>query len=210
MNFRIIKDSITNILGTAEAGRYQTIGFQRQTKAVQEAINNNRMVTVFYSAGQFPENAGRRNGPVQHDITFSVHLLAASAAKGDFATITDPGSTEAQRLAEIAATQEAAQLADESMDELIEIIYQVLMDARNYNMGFPVGTVANRWIPSVQKNEPRTKGDLVELTAAMTLTLRTAEQVTGDTGTENANIIDATLDIKDNNPDIAGTLVDNT
>ena len=210
MNFRTIKDSIINILGTAEAGRYQTIGFQRQTKAVQEAKDSNRMVTVYYSAGQFPENAGRRTGPVQHDITFRVEFTVAKAAQADLSVLNNPASTNTQRMAALTAAQEAALLADISMDELIEIIYQVFMDARNYDMGLSIGTVANRWISSVRKDEPRTKGDLVELTAAMTLTLRTAEQITGDTGTENANIIDGTLDIKDNNPNIAGVEVDNT
>ncbi|KPK96010.1 hypothetical protein AMJ80_02395 [bacterium SM23_31] len=209
MNFRLIHDSIINILGLAEAGRFQTIGFQRQTKAVEEAVDNSRMVTVFYSAGNFPKTSAGLTGPVQHDITFRVELLVAKPATADIATINNPASTPAQKLAALAALQEAAQRADGSMDELIEIVYQILMDARNVDMGLPVGTVASRWIPSFQKDEPRPKGDLVQLTAAATLTLRTAEQIAGDPGVEGANIINNTLDIPGNTENITGVLIDN-
>lgn len=210
MNFRIIKDSIINILGTAETGRFQTTGFQRQTKSAEEVIDNNRRVTVYYSSGSFPKNAGRNTGPVQHDITYRIELTVSKSARGNLAIINNPSSTPAQIAAAIDAVQEASQLADESIDELWEIIYQILMDARNIDMGLTVGTVANRWLDSFQKDEPRPKGELVVLTGSANLTLRTAEQVTGDPGTPDANIIETTMDIKDNIPDIAGVLIDNS
>lgn len=210
MNFITIKNSIINILGTAEAGRYQTIGFQRQTKAAEEFKDTNRMVTVYYNRGDFPKSSGRNTGPVQHHITYRIELSVSKAAKADLTVINNPGSTPAQIAAAITAAQEAAQLADVSMDELWSIIYQVLMDGNNIDMGLAVGVVANRWVDFFQKDEPRPRGSLVVLTGNANLTLRTAEQITGDTGTLGANIIETIANIKDNIPDIAGVLVDNS
>lgn len=210
MNFRIIKDSIITILGTAAAGRFRVVGFQRQTKGVEEFKGNLRLVTVYYSAGSFPKNAGRHTGPVQHDITYRVEFTVSAPALGNLTIINDPGSTPAQIATAIAGIQESAQIADESIDELFEIIYQILMDGQNVDMGLSIGIISSRWIDSIQKDEPRTHGDLVELTGNANLTFRTSEQITGDTGTPDANIINSVLDIKDNIPDIAGTLVDNS
>ena len=39
MNFRVIKASlIDNVIGPAEAGRFTTIGFQRQSKSAIESL----------------------------------------------------------------------------------------------------------------------------------------------------------------------------
>jgi len=210
MNFRIIKDSIITILGTAAAGRFRTVGFQRQTKAAEEVKGNLRLVTVYYSTGYFPKRSGRNTGPVQHDITYRIEFTVSSPAIGNLAIINNPLSTPAEISAAITGIQESAYLADQSIDELFEIVYQILMDGNNIDMQLPIGTIANRWIDSIQKDEPRTRGDLVELTGSSNLTLRTSEQILGDPGTPGANIIDTTLDVKDNIPNIAGTLVDNS
>ena len=210
MNFRTIKDSIINILGTAAAGRFRTVGFQRQTKAAEECKGNLRLITVYYSTGYFPKRSGRNTGPVQHDITYRIEFTVSSPALGNLTIINNPLSTPAQIATAISAIQESAQLADQSIDELFEIVYQILMDGNNIDMQLPIGTVASRWIDSIQKDEPRTRGDLVELTGSANLTLRTSEQILGDPGTPGANIIDTTLDIKENIPNIAGTLVDNS
>jgi len=210
MNFITIKNSITNILGLAESGRYRTVGFQRQTRAAEEVKGNNRQVTVFFSRGDFPKSSGRNTGPVQHDITYRIELIVSSAAKMDLSIINNPSSTPEQKAVALAAAHEAAALADELMDELWSIIYQILMDGRNVDMGLSVGTVANRWIDSFQKDEPRTRGKFVVLTGIGILTLRTGEQVSGDTGAPGANIINTTFDIKDNIPGIAGVWIDNT
>lgn len=209
MNFIIIKESIINILGTAAAGRYRTVGFQNQTKAAEEIRNHKRQVTVYYSQGNFPKSSGRNTGPVQHDITYRVELSVSKSANADLTVLSNPASTPAQITAALAAAQTAAEAADISMDELWSIVYQILMDGRNVDMGLPVGTISNRWLDSFQKNEPRPRGKLVVLTGIVILTLRTVETIPGDPGIPGANIIETTLDIPENIPDIAGVLVDN-
>ena len=52
MQFRVVKDSlINNVLGPAEFGRFQTVGFQRQMKGAGEVVGTLRMVQVYFSAG---------------------------------------------------------------------------------------------------------------------------------------------------------------
>jgi len=210
MNFITIKQSIIDILIAAEAGRYRTVGNQQQTKAAEEVRNTKRQVAVYYSRGDFSKSSGRPTGPVQHDITFRIELTVSKSANADLTVLNNPASTPAQIATALAAAQTAAEAADQSMDEFWSIIYLELMDGRNVDMQLPVGTISSRWIDSFQKDEPRPRGDLVVLTGIANLTLRTAEQIPGEIGTPGANIIEKTLDIKDNIPNIAGTLTDNS
>jgi hypothetical protein len=182
MNFRTIKASLISILGAAAAGRYRTIGYQQQGQSADENLSTNRSVQVFYQSGEFDKSGGAISGPVMHDPTFAIQMTVAEAAKADLATINNAGSTPAQIAAALAAMQNAESLADDSMDELIDIIYNVIMDAENVDLGLNAGDVADRWIGSAQKNEPLRRGELVVLTAAMQLTCACDEEVTGDSG----------------------------
>lgn len=184
MNFRVIKDQIVNnILGPAEAGRFQTIGFQRQSTAAEEVLGNLRFVQLFYSSGDFGKSGGRQTGPTQHDITYNVWLTVSAASELDLSVINDESSTPEQVSAALLAEKEACEVADTSLDELIDIVYQILMDGNNIDVCLCKGIVSNKWIGSVSKDQPTASGDYVVLTASMPLTLRTFEDVPGDTGT---------------------------
>jgi len=188
MNFRTIKASLISILANAEAGRYRTIGYQRQGQAGSENTGNNRSVQVFYNQGEFPESAGSRNGPVMHGITFAVQMTVAMPAKADLSVINNPASTLPQVAAAINAMQEGQQLADNSLDELIDIIYQVLMDAENIDIGLDIGDVSNRWVDNVQKDQPMQRGEFVVITGSMQFTCACSETVTGDSGTAGSAV----------------------
>lgn len=207
MAFRTLKDSIVTILGNAEAGRYTTVGFQRQSSAGDE-INASRRVAVYFNSGEFPKSSGRYTGTVMHDTTFTIELSVAAAAKVDLSTLDNPASTAPQRAAALAALQESAKLADDDWDELLDIIFQVLMDARNVDFGLSVGDVSNRWIPRAQKDAPVPRGEFVMLTGRVTLEARVAEEVVGDTGTPGTDY-DVTIE-QDGDPNLntgaAGTL----
>lgn len=210
MTFRALKTSIIdNILGPAEAGQFVTIGFQRQAKAAEEVLDSLRTVQVYYSSGDFNKSAGRINGPSQHDITFRIDLAVSKAAEGDLSVINNPESTQPQVEAAILAFQEAADLADQSIDELIEIVYQILMDAENIGLGLADGIVSNRWVDNIQKDNPLPRGEYAVLTASMILTCRVAEAITGIAGTA-ANIFDTTVDIDGDDVEKTGVTVDNT
>jgi hypothetical protein len=207
MQFRTLKDSIVNILGAAEAGRYTTVGFQRQSSGGSE-INASPKVAVYYQSGEFATSRGRYTGTVMHDCTFTIELSVATAAKVDLSTLDDPGSSAIARAAALSALQESAKLADDAWDELLDTVYQVLMDARNIDMGLSVGDVSNRWIPRAQKDNPVPRGEFVMLTGRITMEARVAEEVVGDTGTPGT-AYDVTLE-QDGDPNLnagaAGTL----
>jgi len=209
MLFRDVKTSlIDKILGPAEAGKFRTVGYQRQSKSALESINNDRSVQVYYIRGEFSKAGGRQTGPTQHDMSFKIDFTVSSPAKGDLSVINDSGSTASQVATAIQKFQVASAIADESLDELFDIVYQILMDARNADMGLSEGLIANRWIGELQKDDPVSRGELVTLTGSATLTMRGAEQVLGATGSEGA-IIETTVPInEDPNDENTGVISD--
>ena len=209
MQFRTLKDNIITILGDAAADRFVTVGFQRQSKSADEIKDSDRTVQLYYSGGDFPRGAAGLTGPTKHIITYRIDLAVSKAAEGDLTVINNPVSTPAQIEAALSAFQEASDLADQSADELIEIVYQILMDARNVDLGFDPGTVANRWLTNIEKDNPLPRGDLVVLTASMRLTCSVSEDVLGDSGTD-ATEFDTVVDIEGDDVEKTGVFVDNT
>lgn len=209
MNFRVLKTNIINTLGAAEAGRFQTIGYQRERTAAGESLNNLRMATVYYYKGDFPVSNSGRMGPLQHDVTYNINLRVSEAGSGDIALLNDPASTPVQRAAALQAFNEAALLADNSFDELAEIVFQILMDNRNYDFGMDKGTIADRWISGIQKDDPLSEGEYVVITGSMPLMCRTVENIEGDVGTP-ADTFDTTLVVSDDEHTKAGVKVVNT
>lgn len=208
MNFRKVKISIENILKKAENDRYVTVGFQRQSKSAIETLDKSRLVQVYYSSGEFDKSAGRLNGPVQHDVTFNIDFTVTKAAEGDMSAITNPLATQQEIIDALANFSESSQLVDESVDELINIVYQVLMDAENVDLGMDVGIVSNRWLPRVQKNNPLSQGEYVTITASLQLTCRMVEIVEGDTGIPGGKVHDVTVDIEGDDVEKTGVTVD--
>jgi hypothetical protein len=196
MNFRTIKSSLITILGNAEAGRYRTIGYQRQGQSADENLNNERSVQVFYNQGEFPRSAGSMSGEVMHGLTFAVQMTVATPAKGDLSVIDNDSATQVDVANAIDAIQDSQQLADDSMDEFIDILYQVLMDAENVDVGLDIGDVSNRWVDNVQKDQPIKSGQYVVLTGSMQFTCSCDEEVTGDSGTAG-NAIDTEIICED-------------
>jgi hypothetical protein len=207
MNFRTIKASIINdVLGPAEGSNFQTVGFQRQVKSADETLDTLRMVQVYYSSGDFSKRGGRLNGPTQHDVTYRIDLTVSKAAEGDLAVINDPQSSAVAIATALAAFQEASELADDSFDQLVDLVYNILMDARNIDLGLDAGVIANRWIDNVQKDQPVPRGEYVILTGSMFLKLRTAEQVEGDPGLAGETI-DTVIDIDGDDVEKTGVTV---
>lgn len=195
MNFRTIKTNVVEILFNNSKNCFQVIGHQRQAKSADEVINNNRLVQVFYSFGDFPKSAGRQRGPVQHDATYRIELTVSSPAKVDLSVLNNPNSSDAELDASLISSQEASSIADDLIDELYDLVYQILMDPTNADMGMDKGLVSSRWIDQFQKDDPLDKGELVVLTGSMFLKLRTSEQITGISPTPNGDIQNVTIDI---------------
>jgi hypothetical protein len=179
-----VKDAIIDLLAVKAAGRYRTIGHQKQEQSAKEVKDSNRSVQVYFSNGDFPKSGGSLTGPFKFDITYRIDLTVAKAAVGDLAVIQNPASTPAQLATALSNIQEATALADESLDELYEIVFQILEDAEQVEFGLELGTVSNRWISNLDKHEPTERGSLVVLTGIMQLTCSVVEYVIGDQGVD--------------------------
>ena len=210
MIFETVKSSIVSILGTDGSGLFQTVGFQRQSVAAEQVLDELRQVQVYYSRGDMPKRAGRNTGPVHHDATYRIEMTVSKAAVGDLSTLDNPSATPAQLATALSNFTEATAEADSSLDELIGFVYQILMDGENYDMGVTKGTVSNRWVTNIQKDTPQPRGSLVVLTGAMDLNLRIAEPVTGlDASTLVDGYYDTVIDIDGDDVEQTGVIVDN-
>jgi len=180
MNFRTIKSEIVTLLGAAAAGRFRTLGYPSDAMAASGVVNSDRSVQVYNKNGDFPRKSGSLSGPVMHTPTVTIELTASATARGDLSTLDDPGSTPSEFAVAIAAFKDATLAADDSLDELIEIVYQTIMDARNLDLGH-ADPISERWISSWEKTNPMQQGQYVSIVASMDLTYKIDEQLTGET-----------------------------
>lgn len=207
MNFRTVLDSlINNVLGPAEKGRFRVIGFQDQKRAAEEVFDCLRTVQVFYDSGNFPKSGGRRTGPTQHDIIIAIDLTVSQAVQADIKTINN--GTTAEKILALEDMQNAAELAEKSINELIDIIYNILMDGRNVDLQLPNGVVANRWIERIEKKSISEQGEYIVLGASMDLSCRVEETPCGDEGTIiESPVFDNTVDIENDDVEKTGVTV---
>ncbi len=184
MAFRTIKNAIVNdVLGPVENGRYQTVGYQKRGKSADEIKENLRSVEIYYASGSFDQ---RINGPTQHKMLFNLDLSVSSASKADLNVINNPASMPDQIKAALDEMLLAASQADELLDELIDIIYQIIMDGNNLELQLDENgsglIIADRFIKTVNKSQPSPRGGLVVITAKMILNCTVTEEVPGDIG----------------------------
>lgn len=179
-----VKNSVRDILGAAAAGRFQVIGYQRQTKASETLTNNNRLVQVWWDRSTFPKGSSSPTGPKTNDANLKIGFTVSQPSQVDLVTLNNAGSTDDQRATALTNLVEASERADTIMDELWGITYDILTDARNYYLGQEKGVVSNTWFNDLQKDEPPSAGGYVILTGAATLSFRVVEPVSGDTGNQ--------------------------
>lgn len=188
MTFRTVKTAIQDLLDSQAAGRFRVIGKQVMSKSADEIKDNDRLVQVYFSDGSFPKSAGRLHGSKTHDVTIEIDLSASSGATGDLSVLDDPLATAIQKAGAIAAIREASETADEKIDELIDAVYNILMDARYEGLLLPKGTISSRWIDRIQKDTLLERGEFVVKTANMKYTCRVQEYVSGDIGNTPNNV----------------------
>lgn len=181
MMFRQIHAQLISILTSYAGTSFRVIGSHTQSKDVSEIKDNSRLVQVYYSDGTFNANKSGRNGPKQHEVKFNIDLSVAAAAQGDLTVLDNPASTFSQKAAAIAAIKEAVTVADEKVDELIELVFQIIMDSRHDSLLLGRGVLGSRFIDTIKKDTLLDRGELVIKTANMVLSMTVAETVTGVT-----------------------------
>lgn len=204
MKFRTIKDNIVKILVDNSKNCFQVVGHQRQTLSAEDTKGNDRLVQVFYSFGDFPESSSSAIGPVQHDVNYRIELIVSADAKTNLKVLDNPNSSAAEIQAALSSSLEASAVADDELDELYELVYQILMDANNYELGMDIGDISNRWVNQFQKNDPLDRGECIVLTGSMFLKARTPEEIVGISAVPNGDIQDVTIDIADDDTEKTG------
>ncbi len=178
----VVKNAILALLNANAASRFTVEGYQRQTHAAEELVGNLRHVSVFYRQGAFDKTAsGWEQGPFKHGMTFAVELVLAAASSSDLSALNNPTATPQQRISALAASIEAAAAADALWDELAGIIWGILMDPVNDNLGLTTIGIADRWIASLSKSAPPTEGEFVLLAGTMDYTCTVNETPAGVT-----------------------------
>lgn len=210
MQFRTIKDALNTLLDKEAAGRYNVVGYQTKSKGADEVKNSNRFVQAYYRNGDFD---GRRTGPSKHKAVIDIDLTVATDNKVDLSVLDDPDATDAQRAAVITARLDSGKRCDDLIDELFDIIWNIIMDARNEYLGldettYPDIKVDSRYVNTFRKDDPIPDGDLMLLTAKATLIFNLTEQVSGDTGVASESI-DNTVNFDGDPNDNTGVTVPN-
>jgi hypothetical protein len=176
----LVKRSLINLLAAASQGRYNVIGVtSRKTDA--EDIREIPQVTVTYRQGRFDESSSSVNGPYQHEATIRIAILAGAVASMDLAAINAPGATPEQIAAALAASSNATYDADAKAEATIDIIFDTIMQPMNRDLGTDEN--AGRWIPDIQKDDPRVRGEIVIVPVVITLTYQVTEITTQEVGT---------------------------
>jgi hypothetical protein len=203
MKFNIINAALIQTLGENELGRYRTIGYQVQTKLSADFVGTDRAVQVFYESGEFPEVGDKSSGDIQHIISYRLEFTVSSKSSVDSDVLKDPDSTKEEKAAAIAAGEISGQIADDSMNELFEIIFGILKSNANRDLGQEPGIFDKLRIPSFRKDDLIDNGSLATLTASAIITMKANEDVSGVEPVV-INSISTTTDINGAG-DIAGT-----
>lgn len=207
MKFEGIRDSLEQLLlnGSTD-GAYRVIGYQKTAEDAENAIDDKRFVTVYYSSGEFPKSSGvEAGGPVDHDMSFQVELTITQPSKGDISSLTT-GSTAAQRLTALTGFKDACRLADRELDDFVSVIWNLIMDSRNRDLGYSQ-KLGSRWIGSFQKGEPIDMQKFVTISGVLTLTAMVDELPQGDPGVTGEDIA-VTVDINEDTVQATGLKFD--
>jgi hypothetical protein len=209
MTYRVVKNAIATLLHNGSLERYTVIGRQLQTKSATEA--RNKMVQVYYTDGDLPKSSGSGRRDRNHDINIDIDLTVSAPAQGDLSALRSETATPQQKAACIAAIKDATQVADEMIDDLIEWVFAIMTDARNYDLGLPKATISSGWLGRIQKDTLLEAGGLVVKTANLKYSCRVTESIIGAIGNVPDTVIfdtEITTNETDTDPFI-GVMVEN-
>jgi hypothetical protein len=205
MAFRTVAAALNTLLANEAAGRYRVVGFQQQGVSADEIEDSDRVVQAYYESGDFPKSAGSVTGSRDHTAKFSLDLMVSAGASVDLSVIDNPASTPAQISTALAAQTDAGKRANDSWDELADIVYQEVSNAtqRDLGLAFKIGTP---WIESIQKDSVLPRGEFVTLTGVINYTCRLEEAIEGETPVAAPDGVDTILVVYS---DQTGATVDN-
>jgi hypothetical protein len=195
MAFELVRDALAATLAANAVDRFSVDTFQRQSHAAEELVGKHRHVSVYYRQGNFEKGrSGWLQGPFKHAVTLSVELLLAAPASMDLNIMNDKTATPTQLMSALAASREAAEVANLAWDELARMLWQILISPLNDSLGLTTMVIEDRWISNVQKEHPAPMGEYVLLSGTMDYTCTIVETAVGDLGVPaGAGAFDTTL-----------------
>lgn len=189
MAFRIIKYAIVNQILLPNRGKlFRVVDYPFPILGAEETLNNKRTVSIYYAEGDLKK--GSIYSPI-HDMNFHLDLFVSADATADLLVLERQFEENFQQTAYANAMNElqlAERRTDALMDELINIVYQLIMRKENDQLGVdrlePAVNlrIGNRMIVSAQKGAPIREdktNKFVGMEAQMVLKCRANEKVTG-------------------------------
>jgi hypothetical protein len=189
MAFRVIQYAIVNqILLPNRKKLFRVLDYPFPILGAEETLNNQRVVSVYYAEGDLKK--GSIYSPI-HDMNFHIDLFVSADAKADLLVLERQFGEDFKQTAYANAMNElqlAERRADALMDELINIVYQLIMRKENDQLGVDRLEpsidlrIGNRMISGVQKGVPIREdktNKFVSMEAQMVLKCRANEKVTG-------------------------------
>ena len=187
MKYIAVKNALQQLLIDNANGQFQVVGAQKQEKSAEEFKGTSRMVEVYFKRGNFPKIKGRYLGPVTNEAEFAIEFTVSAPSRGDLSVLDDPEASVASKQAALAGVKEASFEADNEIDELISIVWDILMGAENEDLGL-TGIVSSRWVDEAVKNDPNPRGSLVVLNGAMPYSCNVLETPPGETPLDSEGI----------------------
>ncbi len=179
MMFRQVKAAIQQLLIDQGDAEFRVLGSQKNNKNSISFTDKNRAVEVYFKQLDSPKDLNPQTGPTKNNITIMVEFTVAAESEVDLNVLTDEGATAEQYAIALAAHKEGSDTCDQSMDELMDLVYQILMDPRNRRLGFSAKVISNRWVDRILKDDPNPRGQLVVLTGSLNYNCRVSDQITG-------------------------------
>lgn len=179
MYFRQIKTALEQLLIDKAAGRYRVQGYQIQTRSPEEVEGNNRLVVITYDQGDFPGQGYRSGGSVDHQASYRVALYVSSGSIADIQEITNAENTNGQRQTSLSVTIPGHKIIDDSIDELFEIVFQVILDREDTDLGLGSEAFDKLIISQYQKDDPFEMGGKACISASFQIQAKLNEEITG-------------------------------
>lgn len=190
MKFEDVRDCLETLLvDNIATGKYRVIGYQKTSEDAEDAVQDKRFITCYYSGGDFSKSGGVESGGItNHDMNFTIELTVSQPSRGDTSVLNNESSSPAQLMAALSGFKDACRLADRALDDFYSIIYNVIMDSRNRDLGCSFN-LGSRWVNNIVKGQPIDMQKFVTLSGTMSLSALIDENPAGDIGVAGEDIV---------------------
>ena len=191
MAFRVIANTVYENIMNPEAEKtkkFTALDYPLPYLGAEAVLNDRRAVSFYFDEGDLKKGSIFR--PL-HKMDFKIDLFAAADAKGDLKILEKQFEGDFDQLAKRSAMNlifSAERRVNFLLDELIDIVYQLIMKKENHQLGVdrlePAAgfTIGSRMISEIIKGnivKDDQTAELVTMRAEMTLNCQATEKVTG-------------------------------